>query len=238
MKIQKKRYFTEAMLEILYEDECLIAINKPSGLLVHRTRISEDEVFALQMVRRQIGVRVFPAHRLDRGTSGVLLFGKDTETAGFLGEQFRTRKVSKTYDAIVRGFLPEEGQIDSPLLKERTGESQESLTTFRVVAQSECPWNVSRYPTSRYSRINIWPLTGRWHQIRRHFAHLRHPVIGDRRHGDCKHNNFFRDHLGISRMLLHAESLKFHHPHSGEEIQTRATPDEEFRRALDCLGLT
>lgn len=225
------------MISILHEDEHLIAVHKPCGLLVHRTRISEDTVFALQLLRRQLGYRVYPAHRLDRATSGLLLFGKSREAAARLGELFRERRVQKQYEAVIRGYVEKDGEIDYPLKHERSGAPQESRTRYRRLAQVEQSFAVSRYPTSRYSRVLIEPLTGRRHQIRRHFAHLRHPIIGDRRHGDCKHNKFFRKELGITRMLLHAKSLQFIHPFSEKEITLEAPLDETFRQALTRLAL-
>ncbi len=221
---------------ILYEDEHLVAINKPPGILVHRTRISEDVISVLPLLRDQIGKRVYPAHRLDRGTSGVLLFGKNKEAASFLGRQFRERSVEKEYQAVIRGYVDEQGQINYPLAGDGKKEAQEAITDYWKISQSEKHFAISRYPTSRYSLVRIVPQTGRFHQIRRHFAHVRHPVIGDKRHGDCKHNKFFREELEVDRMLLHASRLSFTDLY-GVKIMVAAPREALFSRAVGLLGL-
>lgn len=222
------------MFDILYQDEDLIIINKPSGILVHRTSISEDRVFVLQLLRDQIGQHLYPVHRLDRPTSGVLVFAKNKETAQFLGQQFMDAKVSKTYLAVIRGFIPEEALIDYPLLK-KNGQAQAAQTYYKRLAQVEMPWVVNRYPTSRYSLVEVQPKTGKWHQIRRHFSHLRHPIIGDHRHGDNKHNNYFREVLGVGRMLLHAQQLSLQQ-RSGEILNVSAPLGTDFLKGMKILG--
>ena len=222
--------------DICFEDEHFVAINKPCGILVHRTRISEDTVFVLQLLRDQLGQRIYPIHRLDRATSGVLIFGKDKAAAGLLSEQVRAKSIQKVYWAIVRGFAPESQTIDYPIKTERGPEAQQALTHFKCLSQTEIPYAVGRYATARYSWVEIRPETGRHHQIRRHFAHLRHPVIGDKKHGDVKHNKFFTSEFGISRLLLHARHFSFLHPFTATEIQVEAPLDEAFEKALGILG--
>lgn len=226
------------IFEILFQDDHLIAINKPSGILVHRTRISEDEVFVLQLLRDQINQKIYPVHRLDRGTSGVLIFGKTKEAASLLASQFRDKKVQKTYWAVVRGYVEETGIIDYPIAKEKGKPLQEAITNYRKIAQSELNFSVGKYPTSRYSLVEIQPETGRFHQIRKHFAHLRHPVINCKKHGDVKHNNYFRKELGISRMLLHASQIVFAHPFDNQMIILNAQFDDEFKEALTITNLS
>jgi len=223
--------------EILFEDDVLIAINKPSGILVHRTKISEDRIFVLQLLRDQIGQRVYPIHRLDRGTSGVLIFGKSGEAAGALSEQFRDKAVEKNYLAIVRGYVEEQGVIDYPLPHPRSGLPRDALTRYAKLQQTELPTPVGRYATARYSLVDITLETGRTNQIRRHFAHIRHPVIGDKKKGDCKHNKYFEQELGIARLLLHASRFAFSHPVYGERIILTASLDEAFGKALEALKL-
>lgn len=239
-EILKMGYFEEKNLEpvsfnILFEDSDFIAIHKPSGILVHRTRISEDTVFVLQLLRDQLGYRIYPVHRLDRMTSGVLIFGKTKEAAGRLAELFRNQKTTKTYLAIVRGHLPETGTIDYALARSPKHEKQPAITEYKTLDQTEIPHAISRYPTSRYSLMEIYPKTGRFHQIRKHFAHLRHPVIGDRPHGDCKHNKYLREKLGISTMLLHAQSFSFVHPTTLNQVLITSEPDISFIKALNIL---
>ncbi|SFB10245.1 pseudouridine synthase [Algoriphagus aquimarinus] len=226
-------------LDILFEDEYLIAINKPSGLLVHRTAIAADEtVFALQMLRDQIGQHVSPVHRLDRPTSGVLLFSKKEEILPLLKEQFADRSIQKTYLAIVRG-IPEvkSAMIDHPLKSERSGRMQESQTSYQVIAEAEIPFDTTgRYPTSRYSLLELKPETGRTHQIRRHLAHLRHYILGDKKHGDNKQNQFFEKQFGMENLLLHARKLEFKHPVTFETISVLAQLPSHFQKTITDLG--
>ncbi|ERJ60062.1 pseudouridine synthase [Sphingobacterium paucimobilis] len=225
------------MLEILYQDEFLIAINKPHGLLVHRSSIANDaSEFALQMLRDQIGRPVYPAHRLDRKTGGVLLFTLDKETDRLTQPLFAENKMDKRYLAVLRGFCPEQDCIDYPLLKEN-GTSQNAITHFRRLAQAEIPIPLGKFDTSRYSLVEANPETGRMHQLRRHFAHIFHPIIGDRPHGCNKQNKLWKEKFEIDTMLLHASSLSFHHPHTGDKIDIKAKIHPNFKKALDLLRM-
>jgi len=221
---------------ILLEDDNFIAIHKPPGILVHRTKISEDTQFVLQLLRKQIGQRIYPIHRLDRGTSGVLLFGKHQKAASLMGSIFINKEIKKQYIAIIRGYVESSGTINYALAKDIGLPKKEAITHYERIQQTELQVAISRYPSSRYSLVNVTLETGRRHQIRRHFSHLRHPVIGDKRHGDVKHNSYWRDNFGISRMLLHAQSLHFIHPISKKPILIIAPIDASFQAALDLLG--
>ncbi|MEP0711882.1 pseudouridine synthase [Algoriphagus sp.] len=226
-------------LEILFEDEHLIAINKPSGLLVHRTSIAAEEtVFALQMLRDQIGQHVSPVHRLDRPTSGVLLFSKKEEILPLLKEQFADRSVRKTYLAIVRGIPANKlALIDHPLTSERSNKLQEAQTHYKVLEEAEIPFDTTgRYPTSRYSLLELKPETGRTHQIRRHLAHIRHYILGDKKHGDNKQNQFFEKQFGMENLLLHARSLEFSHPITKQKIIVYADCPTHFLKTMKHLG--
>jgi tRNA pseudouridine65 synthase len=219
---------------VLYEDNSLIAIDKPSGILVHRTRISEDKTSVLQQLRDQVGRRLFPVHRLDRGTSGVLLLAKTAAAAASLGAQFRTQAVNKTYQAIIRGYVEAEAEIDYALTNESGTTLNPAITRYRRLKQAEYSHPVGRYPTARYAWVEIVPQTGRFHQIRRHFSHIRHPVIGDKKHGDLHHNRFFREAWGIDRLLLHATALRFQTP-EGTLIEITSPPNGGFKEALTRL---
>lgn len=225
------------MLEIIHQDDYLIAINKPHGLLVHRTQIAADtNTFALQLLRDQIGKVVYPAHRLDRKTSGVLLFALEKELDGPTQLIFRDPGTIKTYIALVRGHTPPEGRIDYALRKEN-GTVQEAVTDFRTLAQSEIPYPSGKFDTSRYSLVTVRPQSGRMHQIRKHFAHIFHPIIGDRPHGCNKQNRFWKDTFSLDTMLLHARTLEFVHPVTGKNIHIEASPSADFMRAMEILGL-
>lgn len=227
-------------LKILYQDDDLVAIDKPAGLLVHRSWIaSEARQFAMQMLRDQLGQYVYPVHRLDRPTSGILLFALNPETARKMSDRFASREVRKLYHAVVRGYVSEHGQINYALKEEHDKiadkqadadkAAQSALTDFMGLRRVELPYKVSKqHETSRFSLVQLSPKTGRKHQLRRHMAHIRHPIIGDTNHGDGRQNAFFREHYGIRRLLLCASGLEFNHPNSGKEINIRLPIPDTF----------
>lgn len=223
-------------LTILYRDEHYIAVDKPAGLLVHRTRISEDSRFALQQLRDQIGRRVYPVHRLDRPTSGVLVFGLDSDAARRLVQLFEQRQVQKRYLAVVRGYTEASALIDYPLREEPHKPAQAAVTGYRRLATVELPIAVGRYATARYSLLEVRPATGRMHQIRKHMKHIFHPIVGDTTHGDGRHNRLFREQFGIYRLLLMATGLAFRHPYSGADLSISAAPDGELAGLFERLG--
>jgi tRNA pseudouridine65 synthase len=215
------------MLDILYRDDQLIAIDKPAGLLVHRSDIDRHETrFAVQLLRDQIGRRVQPVHRLDKGTSGVLLFAFDAEVAREMGRQFECGAVEKTYLAVVRGWPAESGVIDHALSRQYddygrklpAATAQPAVTHYKRLATVELPVAIDRYPSSRYALVELKPLTGRHHQLRRHLKHISHPIIGDATHGKGLHNRFFQHEFGCHRLLLACVGMAFRHPLSGDRI--------------------
>ncbi|GAB4331408.1 MAG: tRNA pseudouridine(65) synthase TruC [Bacteroidales bacterium] len=225
-------------LELIYQDEALISVNKPPGLLVHPGSIARDATdSAMQILRDQTGSWVYPAHRIDRKTSGVLMFTKTREANSIVQRQFREGTVQKSYLAIVRGFTEDSGLIDYPL-KHENGQLQQAVTEFITLDRTEINLPSAGFPTSRYSLLLIRPQTGRFHQIRRHLAHIRHPVIGDRPHGCNKQNRLFRDYFGTMRMFLHAEQLALKHPTGGQTITLFAPPDADFSGMLKSLNFT
>ena len=224
------------MLDILYRDDHLIAINKPHDLLVHRSPIAADvEEFALQLLRDQVGQWVNPVHRIDRKTGGVLLFSfnKDVEIA--MHQQFMDNKVKKKYLAIVRGHTPDAEAIDYPLRKEN-GAIQDAFTSYITLKRAELDVPLGTHPTSRYSLIEATPTTGRMHQIRKHMAHVFHPIIGDRTHGCNKQNRLFKSKWEMTTMLLHAVELRFQHPVTGKEIIVEAPLQQEFKRVMELMN--
>ena len=237
-----------AGLEILYQDNDFVAVNKPSGMLVHRTNLapSDESIAALQLVRDLIGRKVFPVHRLDRPTSGVLIFALSSEAANSLSVEFAEKRVVKKYLAVVRGRSPAECVVDHPLREEldkiadrqaRVDKpAQEAVTDIRTLATVELPFRVDRYPTSRYSLVCAVPRTGRKHQIRRHLKHLNHPIIGDVNHGVGKHNRLFREQFACGRLLLACTEISFVHPFTGVEVVVRAPLTEDYSVVLQKLG--
>jgi tRNA pseudouridine65 synthase len=231
-------------LSILYSDDAIVVVNKPSGLLVHRSPIDRHETrFAVQMLRDQLGRRVYPVHRLDKGTSGALAFALDRETARSLATAFASHEVVKTYLAIVRGWPAETGEIDHPLAAVQdeyapspdTG-AKASRTLFRRLETVELPHRVDRYPTARYSLLELRPDTGRRHQLRRHLAHVSHPIIGDSTYGKGRHNRLFAQLFGVQRLLLACVRLEFAHPRGAQGLRVEAAPGEDFESVVLRLG--
>ncbi|MDP3514647.1 MAG: pseudouridine synthase [Sulfuritalea sp.] len=237
------------MLEILYRDDRLVAINKPAGLLVHRSNIDRHETrFAVQLLRDQIGQRVHPLHRLDKGTSGVLLFALDADCAREVGGQFQRDEIAKRYLAVVRGWPPEAGVIDHPLSRQfddygrklgadsAAAAALPAVTEYRRLARVELPDAVDRYPTSRYALVELSPRSGRQHQLRRHLKHISHPIIGDATWGKGIHNRFFQQRFGCGRLLLACTRLELKHPQNGHALSIAAPPEENFAAVLGALG--
>ena len=227
-------------MNILYRDDYLVSVDKPPGLLVHRTGLDAGETrFALQLLRDQIGQPVWPVHRLDKGTSGVLLFALDAATARALGQSFeRGGAMRKTYLAIVRGWPPESGEIDHPLkrmpddMRSEREEIQDALTHYRTLERYELPLAQGGFATTRCALVELQPVTGRRHQLRRHMKHVAHPIIGDATHGKGPLNRALAGLLGLQRLWLHACRLELAHPVTGREVAIEAAPGEEWQRWL------
>jgi tRNA pseudouridine65 synthase len=223
-------------LDILYQDDHLIAIHKPSGMFVHPTDLDRNALSCMPLLRDQLGQWVYPAHRLDRGTSGVVLFALSSEVANEIMVQFEKREVKKEYLALVRGYLQESGVIDHAYCPPDVSEPVDAVTEFSCEATVELPFAVGPYQTARYSLMKAMPKTGRQHQIRRHCAHLRHPVVGDHSYGDGKHNRFFKSQFGIARLLLMATQISFRHPKSGDEVTVVAPIPTRIELLFEQLG--
>lgn len=220
-------------IEVIFENDELVAINKPHGLLVHRSKMAADaQVFALQLLRDKINQKVYPAHRLDRKTSGVLLFTKSKIANIEIQKLFMKREVTKNYLALVRGFVEPEGIIDYPL--KDGSKLKEASTAYRLLKKFELPIPSEKFNTSRYSLVELNPTTGRTHQIRRHLAHILHPIIGDRPHGCNKQNRIWKNKFGMTNMLLHAQKLEFSYP-VHNEVKIEATPSKVFQGACKIL---
>lgn len=231
---------------IVFVDADIVAANKPSGMFVHRTSLdARIEDCLLQRVRDALGQRVHAVHRLDRGTSGVVLFARSPEVAAALSAQFENGSVAKRYLAVVRGHPQPAGRIDHPLVpldpdgtRLRHLPAQAACTDYRRLASVELPFAVDRYPVARYALLALSPHTGRRHQLRRHLKHLAHPIIGDATWGKGRHNRFFAEHFSIARLLLACVSMRCVHPRSGEPLHVAAPLADEFLRLVDLLGWT
>lgn len=228
--------------KILHQEEDFVAIEKPPGFHVHqpefpRRRVSDD-LICLTNLRDQLGLYLYPVHRLDAATEGVLIFALRKDTAAYFCRQFQDGLVRKTYFALVRGWLPDEGVIDVPLALDSTGELVHARTRFRTHAKIELPHAVGKkHKTARYSLAEARPETGRFHQVRRHFARLSHPLVGDRVHGDSHHNRFFRETLGLPGLWLKAKSIEFKHPTGGENMRIDSPWGERWTSFFSRLDI-
>lgn len=228
--------------KILHLEDDFVAIEKPQGFHVHQPEFPRkrvpNEVVCLPNLRDQLGQYLYPVHRLDVGTEGVLLFALNKETANYFCRRFEEGTVHKTYFAIVRGWVDDEGLIDRPLALDSTGELVPARTRYRTHARVELPYAVGkRHSTARYSLVEANPESGRFHQIRRHFARISHPLVGDTAHGDSYHNRFFREELGLPGLWLKAKKIEFHHPRTGERVIIEAPWGERWKTLFERLGI-
>lgn len=227
---------------IIAQDETYVAIDKPSGFHVHQPEFPNKkvarEIVCLGLLRNQLRQYVYPVHRLDVGTSGILVFALSPESASKFGKAFSENRSQKTYIAVVRGFLKEpKARIEIPLESDSSGELYEAITDYEVIDQVELPFAVGkRHPTARYSLVKVQPVTGRFHQIRRHFARLSHPIIGDCVHGDSYHNRFFREQLEVQGLMLRATELSIDEP--AVRIELNSVWPENWSRMFDRTGLS
>lgn len=236
---------TDSPLKIVHHDDVFVVIDKPAGLLVHRTALdSRATEFAMQILRDQMQRLVYPVHRLDRATSGLLVFAFESEVARTLTEQFAERQVTKTYTAFVRGFCDDSGRFDMPLRDpynarndcKNQGTEREAATDFKTLTRYELPVPDRNHATSRYSLVELQPRTGRRHQIRRHLKHAAHPIIGDTTHGDHRRNKQFLQTYGLKRMLLAATQLAIRDPTTNEPLNLTTTVGDEFSAMLATMA--
>ncbi|MGB0712468.1 MAG: GNAT family N-acetyltransferase [Gammaproteobacteria bacterium] len=241
----------DTKLDLIWRDPDYVAVYKPADLLVHRSPIDRHETrFLVQELRNQLGTRVYPVHRLDKPTAGVMVFALSSEAASRLAPAFAgdgvEKSVRKHYQAVVRGRLEGEGLIDyafAPRADERArggrdgAERRPASTAWRVLETCVVGRPVGRYDTARFTRLALRPLTGRKHQLRRHMKHVFHPILGDTTYGDGAQNRLLRDLVGVNRLMLVATGLEFSHPASGESVSLTVRPDTSWRDICDAMGL-
>jgi 23S rRNA pseudouridine955/2504/2580 synthase len=219
---------------ILFEDGRILVVDKPAGLAVHGgSSVSLGAIEALRLLRPECKDLEL-VHRLDRGTSGVLLLAKKRSALRVLHELLREGRVDKRYLTLVKGQWPEgKSEIDAPLVTRRVGgearvkvaaEGKQALSSFRVL---------DRYGKTA-SLLEVAIATGRTHQIRVHAAHAGHAVAGDDRYGDEDYNKYLRS-FGLQRIFLHAHSLSFEWPETGEEFNASAPLPDELKSVLTAL---
>ncbi|MDD2999119.1 MAG: pseudouridine synthase [Candidatus Riflebacteria bacterium] len=237
-----------SLKDILYRDDSLVIICKPAGLLVHPSYIDKSETeSAMKQLRDLIGQWVYPVHRLDKATSGVLVFALSSDSAKLVADAFAGREVTKTYLALVRGYTREAEIIDYPLkdiwdkttdrAKSRNNPAKEAITEYARLATTELPVAVRPHPSARYSLLRVTPHTGRNRQIRRHMKHIFHHLIGDHRYGDGHHNQMLSEQYDCNRMMLHAHTITFKHPVNGQTMTITAPLPADFTDVLDRIGI-
>lgn len=226
-------------LEVIYRDDYFVAVNKPSGMLVHRTNLAaeEKEIFAMTILRDQIGQYVYPCHRLDRPTSGVLLFGLSSEAGRLFQEDMLQHKIKKEYLAVVRSYFPDKILLDKPVKSKYDKVAKTAETYVETVKKAELPIPFGKYPAVRYSLVRAFPKTGRTHQIRLHLRSQNCPILGDKRYGDNKHNKLLVEKFGHDRLMLHASKLSFQHPFTKKDISIEASLSADFQNVIQKIGL-
>ena len=213
-------------VEIIFEDEYFICVNKPNNVLVHHAHHSRnvaDEDSLLQLIQDEIELKAYPIHRLDRKTSGIILLAKEKEFVSKFQELFTHSHIQKTYYGVVRGYAPDTKTIDSPVKGRDAKVHKEALTALRTLEKITLNIPVKPYDSSRYSLVELSPKTGRMHQLRVHTNKISHPLIGDAKYGDKNHDTMYSEHFGWENLFLHAGKLEFTHPFSSEKLVLKAT---------------
>ena len=225
-------------IPIVYNDDAIIVVNKPNNLLVHHSYYARniEENSLVQLMKESQGDHIYSVHRLDRKTSGLLVFAKSPEIAALLQTQFENQSIEKQYYALVRGFTPPNGIIDSPIKKDETEIYQNALTYFNTIESVEIDFAVAPYSTARYSLISLLPKTGRMHQLRKHTNKIAHPIIGDPKHGNRHHNHFFISHFKCDKLFLHAAKLSLVHPFSQVKMNFSADFPDFWDEILTEMG--
>lgn len=225
-------------LSIVFEDAYLIAVAKPCNMLVHHSTMANnmwEELSMKQILKEQLGKTVYPLHRLDRKTSGIVLFVFDKANAQKFQELFLNDQIAKTYHGLVRGFIAENGKIDSPVKGRDANVHKDALTFFKRIETFEIPIAVGPYPSSRYSLVELKPKTGRLHQLRIHMNKISHPLIGDPKYGDRFHNRMFENEFDNNELFLHAKKLQFNHPITGKEIQLEIDHPTKWNKTVQAI---
>jgi len=222
---------------VLYEDEFLLAVDKPRDIHVHPTKMSRREISLQEVLEAERETTLYPAHRLDRPVGGVLLIAKSKDIASQLGRVLRNRDgIDKRYLCVVRGWMDGSGILDRPMRAAPGKPEKEALTRWTALARAEADWSDGRFPTSRYSLVECTLETGRYHQIRRHLAVASHPILGDISHGDNPRNRIWKERTGLEGLMLRAHRLGILHPVSGERLSITAPADPRFLTAARLLG--
>jgi tRNA pseudouridine65 synthase len=223
-------------LEIIFEDAYLLCVNKPNNVLVHHAHHSRnvaDEDSLLQLIEKELKIKAYPIHRLDRKTSGIIMLAKETKFVSKFQDLFKNNEIQKTYFGVVRGYSPDSKTIDSPVKGRDANVHKEALTYLKTLEKITLDIPVKPYESSRYSLVELAPKTGRMHQLRVHSNKISHPLIGDSKYGDKNHDVMFDENFGWKNMFLHAGKLEFTHPFSSESLLLKATFPKDWLTLFD-----
>lgn len=225
-------------IPIIYEDDHVFAVNKPNDVLVHKSHYARNitDHTLIELLQQQTQYHsLMPIHRLDRKTSGVILFAKEKEYLPVFSKLFEHQAIHKTYKAIVRGHTPSSGEIDTPIKRDDNGVYKAALTHYKTLATVSLPIPVKPYDNARYSLIELMPKTGRMHQLRKHMNKISHPIVGDHKYGDRFHNRMFVEKMNLSTLLLHATKIEFIHPYSNQVTTITAPLPQPWDEILNKL---
>lgn len=235
-------------IRIYFQDDHLVVIEKPANFQIHTPVVLAKQGKVVRknniviLLRKQLEREIFTIHRLDRATSGVMMFSLSSEFAKLVQQKFKSKEVKKTYVCLVRGWTKDSDVIDHPLTKDLDGGATlDAKTEYETLYRFEVPIAMGRYEKQRYSIVKVNPITGRTHQIRRHFKHISHPLVGDTVHGDGKHNRLWREKLkdagGESNYLfLKAYAFQMEHPITGVHLKFRTRWNRQWLRLFDSIG--
>lgn len=225
-------------IDIIYEDEYFVAINKPNNFLVHQSHYARNiiEPTLLDVLKIQLTYPLYPLHRLDRKTSGMLLLLKNKQYVSQFQKLFTTNNITKTYFAIVRGFSNPSGKIDSPVKNDDTSIYKNALTHYKTINTIELNIPVYPYEKSRYSLMKLAPETGRMHQLRKHLNKISHPIVGDYKYGDRFHNRMFEDNFNCNYLFLHASNIAFVHPITKQSILLKAKFPADWNKIFSTFN--
>lgn len=225
-------------MRVIFQDDYLIAIHKPNNQLVHHSAMANNqstELSLVQVIAAQLGTHYYPVHRLDRKTSGIILFAKKKEYVKILQDLFVTQQIKKTYYGLVRGYSSESGTIDSPVKGRDANVHKDALTEYKRLETFEIPVAIGPYEKSRYSLVELSPKTGRLHQLRIHMNKISHPLIGDPKYGDRFHNRMFQDHFFCNTLFLHAKTLAFTHPFTHKKLVLHDDFPAQWKKVISQL---
>lgn len=218
-------------LKILRQTREVVAVHKPSGLVTYSD--TPGVAGAKEVLEKQLGRRLFPVHRIDKDTCGVLVFALSEAASRSLTELFRSRVVKKQYLAVVHGLAPARGVIDTPLEKHKGAGTEPAVTEFARLGTAEVEWDGEKRV---YSLVRCEMKTGRYHQVRRHLRSIGHPLCGDPEHGNAWDNRAFHERFGVSRTLLCAAQVSFPDRVAQKMERVKTSPDPDFQRVLKAFG--